>query len=273
MTKKLEFRSLIVVSGGILLILINILLNEPLLYLECNFMCALITIIFLIYLILPIISFGYFIKDKARFARKKLIIHSISILVSLAPIILTTTLSLVFGDFDDPRICGTYLSGLGKALTIYSYENNDLFPDTDKWCDILILHQEVGPKSLICRDSDAIAGESSYAMNANLSGKTYLDISNDTVVLFETDYGRYGKRNVPTKERFFYQEILKTEENKFLDRPDRKVYKDRWNQAGGPELLTAEHHNGEGAIILFNNGSVQFIEKEDFNDLNWGEDK
>jgi hypothetical protein len=46
-----------------------------------------------------------------------------------------------------------------------------------------------------------------------------------------------------------------------------------WNQYGGTELLTYKNHKRkgkEGANILFNNGSVQFIKKKDFGTLNWG---
>ena len=48
------------------------------------------------------------------------------------------------------------------------------------------------------------------------------------------------------------------------------VYKDRWNQVGGPEILTTDNHKGEGANILFNDGHVDFVKQKDFDKLNWG---
>ncbi len=42
-----------------------------------------------------------------------------------------------------------------------------------------------------------------------------------------------------------------------------------WNQHGGPELLTTENHRGKGSNILFNNGTVKFINKNQINTLKW----
>ena len=50
---------------------------------------------------------------------------------------------------------------------------------------------------------------------------------------------------------------------------DAKVYELRWNQVGGPELLTTEHHKGEGCTILFGDGHVKFIKAEELKDLKW----
>ena len=45
-----------------------------------------------------------------------------------------------------------------------------------------------------------------------------------------------------------------------------------WNQSGGPELLNTENHKGKGANILFNDGHVEFVNQEDFGELNWGDE-
>ncbi len=43
-----------------------------------------------------------------------------------------------------------------------------------------------------------------------------------------------------------------------------------WNQAGGPELLTTEYHNGEGCNVGFGDGHVAYIRSDELDDLYWG---
>lgn len=42
-----------------------------------------------------------------------------------------------------------------------------------------------------------------------------------------------------------------------------------WNQFGGPELLAPENHQGDGCNILFNDGHVEFVEVERFDESRW----
>lgn len=42
-----------------------------------------------------------------------------------------------------------------------------------------------------------------------------------------------------------------------------------WNLSGGPELLATEKHSGSGCNILFNNGSVDYVQKEEIPKLKW----
>jgi prepilin-type processing-associated H-X9-DG protein len=42
-----------------------------------------------------------------------------------------------------------------------------------------------------------------------------------------------------------------------------------WCQDGGPEILTTNHHNGEGCNILFVDGHVEFVRTKDLNRLKW----
>jgi len=46
-----------------------------------------------------------------------------------------------------------------------------------------------------------------------------------------------------------------------------------WNQLGGQELLTFEHHSREGCLVLFNDGHVEFVRRERFGELKWGVEK
>ena len=43
-----------------------------------------------------------------------------------------------------------------------------------------------------------------------------------------------------------------------------------WNQAGGPELLTTEYHDGEGCNVAFGDGHTEFVKADRIDDLYWG---
>jgi len=77
------------------------------------------------------------------------------------------------------------------------------------------------------------AGRCNYAMNANVE-KLGTSAPPDMVLLFETLPG--------------------------------------WNQAGGPELLTTDNHQGEGCNVLFVDTHVEFVKAGDIPDLKWKPD-
>lgn len=168
-------------------------------------------------------------------------------------------------------ICGIHLSGLGKAMLVYANDNNDEYPTADEWCDLLVQYVDVRPKQFICHKSDAKIGESSYALNKNIIGKKASEIPPDVVLLFETNFGKdsAGRRELLGNRGWY----------KFLDEvgvdwireysPAKKVYKRRWNQFGGPELLAGERHKGEGCNILFNDYHVEFVTPERLGELKW----
>ncbi len=83
--------------------------------------------------------------------------------------------------FGDRVVCGSHLSSLGKKLMIYASDNNDLYPDADKWCDLLLKWTDIDKKVLLC-PADKV-GPCDYAMNPNC--RTPL-ASSDLVLLFET---------------------------------------------------------------------------------------
>lgn len=39
-------------------------------------------------------------------------------------------------------VCGTHLSGLGKAISTYANDYDDYYPDCNQWCDLLILFED-----------------------------------------------------------------------------------------------------------------------------------
>lgn len=42
-----------------------------------------------------------------------------------------------------------------------------------------------------------------------------------------------------------------------------------WNQFGGPELVTADNHDGEGCNVLFNDFHVKFVKTDRLGELKW----
>ncbi len=163
-----------------------------------------------------------------------------------------------------PRVvCGTNLRGLGKAMLIYASDYDEQYPTVEKWCDLLVMYCEVGPRQFVCPSSDAKEGESSFAFNKNLIGKKPTEVPPDVVLLFETNFGKNPLgRQALLAERDWHE---------FLEYPDsgKKVYKLRWNQFGGPEILTTENHKGKGCNILFNDLHVEFVKTERLGELEW----
>jgi prepilin-type processing-associated H-X9-DG protein len=136
-------------------------------------------------------------------------------------------------------VCGTNMSGLGKAINSYAQENNGKYPDPEKWCDLLLEAGQVKIRQFMCLPDFKIQylkfkysrpkpgkGISHYAMNTNCTP----DSPADTVLLFETDLG--------------------------------------WNKHGAKELLTLDNHDGDGCNILFNDWHVMFERRP--KELNWG---
>ena len=126
-------------------------------------------------------------------------------------------------------ICGENLSGLGKAMMVYTSDNNDRYPAPERWCDLLIEHTDLNKDTLKCPNDEV--GPCSYAINKNIENLTVDGAPPDMVLLFEATSG--------------------------------------WNQAGGPELLTTDHHYGEGCHILCIDGYVEFVKPQDLEKLKW----
>jgi prepilin-type processing-associated H-X9-DG protein len=126
-------------------------------------------------------------------------------------------------------VCGTNMSCLGEAMLIYAGDYDEKFPTPSKWCDLLVEHCEVSEDMLRCKG--ALEGPCNYAMNKNIEEFSIRDVPPDMVMLFETHPG--------------------------------------WNQAGGPEILTTENHDGNGCNVLFADNHVEFVKTSELNDLKW----
>ncbi|MHC4987088.1 MAG: H-X9-DG-CTERM domain-containing protein [Planctomycetota bacterium] len=161
-------------------------------------------------------------------------------------------------------VCSTNLKGLSTAMVVYCMDYDDKLP-TEHWCDLLIEEADVSPKSFVCPQSNAIEGESSYAMNKNVAGKNLGKLPPDTVLLFETDKGvEDGSRNSSVLTRRHHQTLDIYDE-------ETMVYKDRFNQLGGPEDIALHHNNDgqQGCNIVFADGHVEFVGQDRIPDLRW----
>ena len=126
-------------------------------------------------------------------------------------------------------VCATNMQSLGTAMMVYANDYDRKFPTADQWCDLLIEHAGVDPRSFRCKPR---ATETfSYGFNENLDGLGTDDVSPDTVVLFEIAGGR--------------------------------------NVVSGPERLITDRHQEEGCNILFADGHTAFIKKEHLGELKW----
>jgi len=74
--------------------------------------------------------------------------------------------------------CFLKMAFLSDAIRGYNDRYGEV-PDPNKWCDLIIEHITNSTGLFLCPKSDAIEGESSYAMNKNLMGMKFEDIPND----------------------------------------------------------------------------------------------
>ena len=80
-------------------------------------------------------------------------------------------------------ICGTNISGLAKAITIYAGQYNNKYPTPEKWCDLLIQLDYTRKKRFVC--PEARKGKCHYAINPNADANS----PGNMVLLFETKPG------------------------------------------------------------------------------------
>jgi len=79
--------------------------------------------------------------------------------------------------------CALNLVALGHAMNVYAGEHKQLFPSSDKWCDLLLEHTDVDEERFKCPAGGE--GRSHYAMNPNAEPNS----PGDVVLLFETKGG------------------------------------------------------------------------------------
>lgn len=154
--------------------------------------------------------------------------------------------------------CGHQLEKLGKAMAIYSDTNNGKYPTASRWCDLLIEQTDVGGFSFFC----AGAREEQYHHTINQEDEP------------NSPWYRIFLYRDPNGQRYYIKRgYYAINPNTKPNSPDDMVLlfetKGGWNQFGGPEILTTEHHRGKGCNILFKDGHVEFVKNRDLEKLKW----
>ena len=164
------------------------------------------------------------------------------------------------------------LRQIGTAIKLYANDYNGQLPTAQNWCDLLVTQDDINENLLSGHreTSDALGGESAYALNKSVVGMKLSEIPGDVVLLFETTYGRANtERDTPREARDYFWKI--NDPNYKWNVLERKnlIYKDRWNQVGGKEILTTEYHGGKECHVVFADGTVKFIKTNDLDTLRW----
>lgn len=129
-------------------------------------------------------------------------------------------------------VCGTNMRYLCNAIFLYTHDNDGRYPTPDRWCDLLLQNPDIDEETFICKSALKL-GDKGHCHYA-INPNCSPNSPPDTVLLFETTGG--------------------------------------WNQHGGPELLTTEHHKRNGhkvCNVSFNDGHVELVEAENLNKLKW----
>jgi prepilin-type processing-associated H-X9-DG protein len=170
------------------------------------------------------------------------------------------------------EICSFPIKQVGIAMKVYARDNEDQLPTAQNWCDLLAIHTEIDDRDLegYRESSDAMFSESIYALNKNVTDMKLSTIPIDVVLLFETTYGRTeSERGTPREARDYFWKVNDPNDRYDISFGKKLVYKNRWNQVGGPEILTTEYHKGRGCHVLFADGTVKFITTKHLDTLSW----
>jgi prepilin-type processing-associated H-X9-DG protein len=198
--------------------------------------------------------------DRSRENNRVFIVFLVFALISFLVLFLR---SRDYSEMPPHIICGTQLKGLGIAMHVYAGNDDHGRITPDKWCDLLT-EGRYGQRAedFLCPSSGAIRGESSYAMNINVADN-FRAVRPDIVLLFETNFGTDPNgRQALLKDRRCFPSL------RYGD-PETRVHRLRWNQLGGPEILTTENHKGKGCNILFVDGRVEFVKTKNLSKLKW----
>lgn len=200
-------------------------------------------------------------RKAKRFAQAGLVLSILS-LVIWTPV-------LIYGYVAFQKVvCKTNMYyGLGYALQMYEHDFKAL-PTPERWCDLLIENTDVSTKAFFCPASDAVEGECTYALNKHLFNAPFSQLPGDIVMIFETDSGKVeGQRTSSVRDRRFFQSLQNQGREWVETLNDTKVFPNRWNQIGGPEIAAA-NHRGKCHVVLLN-GTIEAVNMSQLETLRW----
>lgn len=121
---------------------------------------------------------------------------------------------------------------IGMAISIYAMGNEGIYPPVDTWDDVLVDLQYVSDERLYASPF-ALEDGRAFAMNRELDGMVESDIPDpsSTVLVFESAPGSVA--------------------------------------AGGPELFAPEPRHRDGYVVLFADGGVVRVSREEIPALIW----
>jgi prepilin-type processing-associated H-X9-DG protein len=193
-----------------------------------------------------------------------------TVMLLLLPILLAVLMPALgkVKEYAQSIVCQTNLQGLSAAMAVYVNDHGKFPPEN--WCDLLILEDDVSPKSLVCPASGDIEGECSYAMNKNIAGVSGDVVPELMVVFFETNIGlEDGPRNTPIQSRRHYDYLNEGSGGWYPE--NLQVYRNRWNQYGGPDdlLLSHDREGRSGCNVVFGDGHAEFVTADRLPSLQW----
>jgi prepilin-type processing-associated H-X9-DG protein len=146
--------------------------------------------------------------------------------------------------------CQTNLCRLGKAMLMYANEHNNQLPAPSRWCDLLVSVGRVDPNHFRCRGTQ----ENPW--------KTICPVEVYLCLRHRSANQQKGPCDYAMNE---HATSLSLEPDVVLCHETRSG----WNQVGGPELLTTDHHDGRGCNIMFLDTHVEFVPAERLGQLKW----
>jgi hypothetical protein len=100
-------------------------------------------------------------------------------------------------------VCYKDLLNLNTALRMYSADNDDTFPPSDRWCDVMEPYVK-NPKVMVC--PEAPSARSGYALNSALAGRrpNLVESTRHVITIIESDRSwnaSGGREALPTAPR------------------------------------------------------------------------
>ena len=109
---------------------------------------------------LPALIFGIISLVKIEKSRGQLKGRGLAIAGIATPVLLVPIIAMLMAILMPalPRVkmiaqrkaCGANMSGLSMAMLVYAGDNDEMYPTTSKWCDLLIEHADVVEKQFRC---------------------------------------------------------------------------------------------------------------------------